>query len=226
MDLFTPLPLPPTVEPAQDLRRLWVGNLDQRVTEFALLHILKPYGTVTQFDLLVHKTGPMKGLPRGYAFVTFETDKQAEQAVRSLDGQRLLERRLAVSYAHEAPAPQQGLGTGNTRLSTARPAVIASSSTVGLGLKSRSVSGDVNSQIRAIEAKLKAMKEHSESDLTRTLAATKDDHSLSIAQQINMAAGRDGRPGTLEHGSERWFCRKTRSSERLFKIFTAIPATR
>lgn len=77
-DSFTPLPPPPSSQPTRDLRRLWVGNLDQRVTEFALLNILKPFGSVTQFDLLVHKAGPMKGLPRGYAFVTFETDEQAE----------------------------------------------------------------------------------------------------------------------------------------------------
>ncbi|XP_022669912.1 probable RNA-binding protein 18 [Varroa jacobsoni] len=232
MDSFTPLPPPPSSQPTRDLRRLWVGNLDQRVTEFALLNILKPFGSVTQFDLLVHKAGPMKGLPRGYAFVTFETDEQAELAVRKLDGQRLLERRLAVSYAHEAPTPQQGSGVGGIRpnmvVSGNIAGAIASSSVSGnLVSKTKSNSGDVNSQIRAIEAKLKALKERSDSDLTRTLAATaigpNNGHSLNIAQQINMAAGREGRPGSsmirnggfaARHAHRKDFSRSSRPYQR------------
>lgn len=39
---------------------------------FQLLKIAQKCGTIEKFDMIFHKTGPMVGQPRGYAFVTYK----------------------------------------------------------------------------------------------------------------------------------------------------------
>ncbi|KAM8801413.1 putative RNA-binding protein 18 isoform 2-T2 [Rhynchonycteris naso] len=57
----------------QEGHRLWIGNLDPKITEYHLLKLLQKFGTVKQFDFLFHKSGALEGQPRGYCFVNFET---------------------------------------------------------------------------------------------------------------------------------------------------------
>jgi RNA recognition motif-containing protein len=51
--------------------RLYIGNLHPTVDEYTLLTLFTKYGTITSLDYLFHKTGPMRGKPRGFAFVEF-----------------------------------------------------------------------------------------------------------------------------------------------------------
>jgi len=51
--------------------RLYVGNLHPTVDEYTLLQLFTKFGKVSKLDYLFHKGGPMKGKPRGYAFVEF-----------------------------------------------------------------------------------------------------------------------------------------------------------
>ncbi|XP_037822850.1 probable RNA-binding protein 18 [Lucilia sericata] len=103
-------------------RRIWVGNLDPRLSEFQLLKIVQKCGAIEKFDMLFHKGGPLQGQSRGYAFVTFA---QAEGAIRALDklnGHMVLNRPIAVRLAKnvnydelERPKPKieiPALGTG------------------------------------------------------------------------------------------------------------------
>jgi RNA recognition motif-containing protein len=91
-------PPTPTPEPRQLLKdRLYVGNLHPTVdecvrpdflpvscilsrtdtyvvsssTRYTLLQIFSKFGKVTKLDFLFHKTGLMKGKPRGYAFIEY-----------------------------------------------------------------------------------------------------------------------------------------------------------
>lgn len=57
--------------PAIQQQRLYVGNLAHTVDEYTLLQVFSKYGKVTKLDFLFHKAGPMKGKPRGYAFVEY-----------------------------------------------------------------------------------------------------------------------------------------------------------
>ena len=87
-----PAPQPSTSsQPKQLLKdRLYVGNLHPTVDEFVflearhsqrtadthhprytLLQVFQKYGKISKMDFLFHKTGPMKGKPRGYAFVEY-----------------------------------------------------------------------------------------------------------------------------------------------------------
>jgi RNA recognition motif-containing protein len=74
--------------------RLYVGNLHPTVDEYvcqvlrfinltasryALLQVFSKFGKITKLDFLFHKTGALKGKPRGYAFIEY-----GEQAVSSV----------------------------------------------------------------------------------------------------------------------------------------------
>ncbi|KAF0031383.1 hypothetical protein F2P81_015938 [Scophthalmus maximus] len=63
---------------AHDGNRLWIGNIDPKITEYHLVKLLEKFGQVKQFDFLFHKSGPMEGQPRGYCFVNFSTRERFE----------------------------------------------------------------------------------------------------------------------------------------------------
>ncbi|KAL5727270.1 hypothetical protein ACHQM5_000486 [Ranunculus cassubicifolius] len=54
-------------------KRLYVGNLDQRITEAIFIKMFSPYGKIVSEDFLWHTRGPKRGEPRGFAFIQFET---------------------------------------------------------------------------------------------------------------------------------------------------------
>uniref|UniRef100_A0A803JCF7 Probable RNA-binding protein 18 n=1 Tax=Xenopus tropicalis TaxID=8364 RepID=A0A803JCF7_XENTR len=84
----------------QDGHRLWIGNVDPKITEYHLLKLLQKFGKVKQFDFLFHKSGPLEGQPRGYCFVNFETKAEAERAIHCLNGKMALSKKLVVRWAH------------------------------------------------------------------------------------------------------------------------------
>uniref|UniRef100_H3ANQ7 Probable RNA-binding protein 18 n=1 Tax=Latimeria chalumnae TaxID=7897 RepID=H3ANQ7_LATCH len=84
----------------QEGHRLWIGNLDPKITEYHLLKLLEKFGKVIQFDFLFHKSGPLEGQPRGYCFVNFETKQEAERAIQCLNGKLALSKKLVVRWAH------------------------------------------------------------------------------------------------------------------------------
>lgn len=82
------------VQPRQLLKdRLYVGNLHPTVDEsvtglihpcccfckmlikyhvrYTLLQVFSKFGKISKLDFLFHKSGPLKGKPRGYAFVEY-----------------------------------------------------------------------------------------------------------------------------------------------------------
>jgi len=51
--------------------RLYIGNLSPTVDEYTLIQIFQKYGKITKLDFMFHKSGVLKGKPRGFAFVEF-----------------------------------------------------------------------------------------------------------------------------------------------------------
>lgn len=100
-----PIPIPEDYEnnSEENERRLWIGNLDYRVTEYALLKILQKFGTLSRFDFLYHKSGPDLGKPRGYCFVSYSEKQEAEKAMKALNGKLALSKRMLVKWAHKQP---------------------------------------------------------------------------------------------------------------------------
>lgn len=160
------MPLEPLTHEAEE-KRIWVGNLDTRLTEFQLIKILKKYGNVKKFDFLFHKAGPLKGFPRGYCFVTYETKQQAEYALDCLHGKLLFSKTLAAKWANNVPTED---------LTTKRHG-----SSLGVVKKEQKTVVNVNSQIHAIEAKLRAMERDKERELGQCLLATPPALAPSVA---------------------------------------------
>ncbi|KAL1941609.1 hypothetical protein VTO73DRAFT_7048 [Trametes versicolor] len=64
--------------------------------------------TVSKLDYLFHKAGPLKGKPRGYAFVEYSNRDDAEKALAHAHDKLVRGRKLVVTYANQAPLDASG----------------------------------------------------------------------------------------------------------------------
>ncbi len=78
--------------------KLFVGNLDFKVTENDLQDAFAAYGTVVEANLI---TDRVTGRPRGFAFVTMNSPEEAQRAIDGLNGKDLGGRALNVNVARE-----------------------------------------------------------------------------------------------------------------------------
>lgn len=76
--------------------KLFVGNLDFKVTENDLQDAFAAYGTVVEANLVTDRT---TGRPRGFAFVTMSSPEEAQKAIEGLHGKELGSRALTVNVA-------------------------------------------------------------------------------------------------------------------------------
>ncbi|KAK7283617.1 hypothetical protein RIF29_13257 [Crotalaria pallida] len=81
--------------------RLYVGNLDLRITEATLLKMFSPFGKIVSEDFLWHTRGPKRGSPRGFAFIQYGTREEAELAKEKMHGKLACGRALVVRLASE-----------------------------------------------------------------------------------------------------------------------------
>ena len=76
--------------------KLYVGNLSYDTTEDGLRTAFAQAGTVVSVDMIKDReTGRMKG----FAFVTMNSDEEAQQAIKVLNGKMLDNRELKVNVA-------------------------------------------------------------------------------------------------------------------------------
>ncbi|KAJ7070017.1 hypothetical protein C8F01DRAFT_1115015 [Mycena amicta] len=142
----------PSSQPARN-DRLYVGNLHPTVDEYTLLQIFTKHGRVTKLDFLFHKTGVLKGKPRGYAFVEYGNKEDALNAQSALHDKLLRGRKLVVTFAQHAP-----VDSGKPRrviAESGRPTTLSMiKSTAGRGAGRRDGTED---KIAMMEAKLRQM---------------------------------------------------------------------
>ncbi|KAG2340600.1 RNA-binding domain-containing protein [Suillus weaverae] len=134
--------------------RLYIGNLHPTVDEYTLLQIFTKFGKVSKLDFLFHRTGPNKGKPRGYAFLQYLHEGDAQTALENINGKLLRGRKLAVTFAHQAPLEQPGGSrqVGRARRMDVRPTTL---SMMKSGIHTRSEGTD--NKIAMMEAKLRQM---------------------------------------------------------------------
>ena len=91
--------------------KLYVGNLSFETTEAKLRELFAAHGPVTAVELIMDRA---TGRPRGFGFVTMETQEGADAAVQALNGQSVDGRDLTVNVARprEERAPRSGGGYG------------------------------------------------------------------------------------------------------------------
>ncbi|KAI3735327.1 hypothetical protein L6452_14822 [Arctium lappa] len=126
--------------------RLYVGNLDLKITEAALIKMFSPFGKIVFEDFLWHTRGPKRGSPRGYAFVQFSTKEEAKRAKEKMHGKLACGRPLVVRLAREKYLMEMANKSG-------KPSGGIESSRSGPLQMKRSA------KIAAIKNKLKAMEE-------------------------------------------------------------------
>ena len=91
--------------------KLFVGNLSYNTTENQLQDMFAACGPVEAVDLIMDK---FSGRPRGFAFVTMETQEGAEAAIQQMHGKEVDGRALTVNEARprEDRPPRSGGGGG------------------------------------------------------------------------------------------------------------------
>ena len=62
---------------AKGLFKIYVGNLDYKVTEFAVRRLFEPYGAIEDIAMATDKE---TGKPRGFGFITYRDARDAKDA--------------------------------------------------------------------------------------------------------------------------------------------------
>ncbi|KAF5175758.1 Rna-binding protein-like rna recognition motif protein [Thalictrum thalictroides] len=130
-------------------RRLYIGNLDHRITEAVLIKMFSPFGKIVSEDFLWHTRGPKRGEPRGFAFIQFNTKEEAKLAKEKMHGKLACGRPLVVRFASEKYLPESEANPSKTVSDGNKSSFVGNSS----GQMSRSA------KIAAIKNKLKALED-------------------------------------------------------------------
>ncbi len=89
--------------------KLFVGNLDFKVTENDLQDAFAPFGTVVEANLVTDRS---TGRPRGFGFVTMSSPEEAQKAIEGMNGKDLGGRALSVNIARPREERSGGGGGG------------------------------------------------------------------------------------------------------------------
>jgi cold-inducible RNA-binding protein len=92
-----------------DMKNIFVGNLDFAATESSVRSLFEPYGQVDRVNVVTDRE---TGRSRGFAFVEMADAAEAERAIAALNGMQLDGRALNVNEARPKPAGGGGGGGG------------------------------------------------------------------------------------------------------------------
>src|ERR1700739_3633006 len=92
--------------------KLYVGNLDFKVTENDLQDAFAAHGTVIEANLVMARS---TGRPRGFGFVTMSSPEEAQKAIDAMNGKELGGRALNVNCARPREERSGGGGGGGGR---------------------------------------------------------------------------------------------------------------
>jgi cold-inducible RNA-binding protein len=81
-------------------RKLFVGSLADSITDEKLAEAFTAAGTVESAKVIINRDS---GQSKGFGFVEMSTDEEAQTAIKTLNGQELEGRQLAVSIARPMP---------------------------------------------------------------------------------------------------------------------------
>jgi RNA recognition motif-containing protein len=93
-------------------RKLYVGNLPWSVRTEDLREIFEPHGEITDVIVLTDRE---TGRSRGFGFVEFASEDQAQAAIEANDGREVDGRPLKVNVARDRPPRGGGGGGGGGR---------------------------------------------------------------------------------------------------------------
>lgn len=88
---------------------IYVGNLPYKITEQELSDVFAEYGTVNRVAIIKDKE---TGRSKGFGFVEMDNNKEAEVAIKAIDGKEVMERGLRVNEARPKPERSNNNGGG------------------------------------------------------------------------------------------------------------------
>jgi cold-inducible RNA-binding protein len=91
----------------EQVKNIFVGNLDFNATEESVRNLFERYGQVNSARIMTDRD---TGRSRGFAFVEMENEGEADQAITALNGYSMDGRALNVNEAR--PKPDRGFGGG------------------------------------------------------------------------------------------------------------------
>ncbi len=77
-------------------KKLFVGGINFKTTDEALQDAFAEFGTVTSAKVIMDK---MTGRSKGFGFVEFENDAEADAAIEAMNGKELDGRSVTVNEA-------------------------------------------------------------------------------------------------------------------------------
>lgn len=92
--------------PIINQKKLFVANLHQSTSEADLIKLFQFCGNVISMDYIWHKSGPLKGMPKGFAFIEMETTAEAHRAIARLNGQVVRGKKLFVAFKNDNDGEQ------------------------------------------------------------------------------------------------------------------------
>jgi RNA recognition motif-containing protein len=93
-------------------KKLYVGNLTYEVTDSTLQMMFEPHGAVQSAQVIMDRD---TGRSKGFGFVEFGTDAEAQAAIAALNGKEVDGRSLIVNEARPKPENRGGGGRGYGR---------------------------------------------------------------------------------------------------------------
>lgn len=76
--------------------KLFVGSLSWSATDEDLKDLFSPHGDIVSANVVMDRE---TGRSRGFGFVEFKTDEEAQAAVDALDGSTHMDRQIVVNVA-------------------------------------------------------------------------------------------------------------------------------
>lgn len=94
------------------MKKLYVGNLPFSVNEGQLQELFSEHGDVSSVALITDRD---TGRPRGFGFVEYANDADANKAIEAMNGKEIDGRSLTVNVAKEREPRGGGGGGGRGR---------------------------------------------------------------------------------------------------------------
>ncbi len=89
------------------MRKVFVGSLSWNTSEESLSNLFSKIGEIEELKIITDRE---TGRSRGFGFVTFSSEEDANTAVRELDGTELDGRQLKINIAKERDRDSGGGG--------------------------------------------------------------------------------------------------------------------